>query len=488
MWYKTEVSRIFKHVFPFMIIILLLACTGASLAAEKPEFRAMWVSSYGPRADVITPEGIDLLIEHAKLANLNALVVQVRKTGDALYKSDYEPRAENLALPDFDPLDYTIKRAHAAGLEVHAWLNTHKVWAGETPPESPDHPFNKHPEWINKCITGRLDKMGPYALDPGIREAQQHIFNVYMDVVKKYDIDGIHFDYVRYWSPDYGYSDLAVARFNKEKGRTGIPEMTDPEWSQWRRDRVTDLVRQVYTGVKKTKPHVKVTASVVCSRECAPEFKDTHPYRTLLQDWERWTREGIIDAVIPMNYKSESDPEAAKLFREWIDAMVRWRHDRHAYNGMSTRNVDGFIAQIGASRKGGTDGVVGFAFNASRNRMPLATTLREAVFQTRVPVAPMPWKPARASGGPEEPAGPKELFNRAIFYASKGNDLDKAIALLKEAIAQDINFAEAHFRLGRCYLRKGMKTEAAAEFRETLEINPSHGGALVELERMEGAE
>lgn len=467
-------------MFPLTLIGLLAASAAAS-PTEKPEFRGMWISAW--QAGLLTPEQIDESIRMAKIANLNALIVQVRKAGDAYYKSDYEPVAENIE-PDFDALEYIIEKAHAAGLEVHAWLNTYKIWQGRVDPISPDHLFNSRKEWLNKGIAGDYSKSGQYALDPGIPEVQEHVYKVYMDVVRKYDIDGIHFDYVRYWDNVYGYSDLAVARFNKETGRSGIPEPTNPAWMQWRRDRVTDLVRQIYEGVQKTKPHVKVTAAVVCSQKCTPEFKDSHPYNRLLQDWERWLKEGIIDAVIPMNYKSERNPEDAQLFREWIDQMVRLRHGRHAYNGMYTRDMDGFVAQIKATRERGADGVVGFAFNRSMRREALAMTLREKAFPAPVPVPPMPWKPTRVSGGPDA-LNSRDLLALAIYHRSKKHDLDKAIEVLEQAVEKDPSFAEGFYRLGQFYLAKGMKQKAAERFRETLKIKPAHGGAIVGLRRLD---
>lgn len=442
----------------------------------------MWVSSYGN--EMADPQAIDRFVRCAKMANLNALVVQIRKLGDAHYESHYEPRAENIKDPDFDPLAYLIEKAHAEGIEVHAWMNTYKIWAGTKRPVSPEHVFNKHPEWVNKNNKGQSEKGGNYALDPGIREVQEHTYNVYMDVVKNYDIDGIHFDYVRYWDPDFGYSKLAVDRFNKDAGRSGIPKSDDPLWLQWRRDRVTDLVRQVYEGVQATKPWVKVTAAVICSGDCTQNFKDTRPHKLLLQEWDRWLREGIIDTVIPMNYKKESDPQAAKQFRDWAKGMVRWKYGRQAYNGIGITDAKDYVTQVTASRKAGTDGVCGFAYNSIKDKEAFASSLRAHLYPTWVPTPPMPWKAERTSGGPKPPAGPQQLFDQAIYYASKGNDLDKAIELLKEAILQDINFTEAHFRLGRCCIRKGMKAEAEAQFKETLELNPNHGGALVEMQRL----
>jgi len=469
------------------VILLVLAgmlCAGTlgfcaeAPVARKAEVRGMWVTAWD--SSLLTPAQVDETVELARKANLNFLLVQVRKAGDAHYKSAYEPRGENIPDPNFDPLAYIIKRAHASGLEVHAWLNTYKVWQGTRPPKSPNHVFNRHPEWINKTNEGRLDKSGSYGLDPGIKEVQEYTYKIFMDVVKNYDVDGVHFDYVRYWDPWFGYSNLAVERYKKETGAKETPFYNDPQWCQWRRDRVTDLVRQVYEGVKAVKPWVKVTGSVVCSQALTEQFKDSHPYNMLLQEWERWTREGIIDAVIPMNYKtSESE---AQLFKDWTGAMVKWSHDRHAYNGISVRTPELYAEQVKISRDQGTDGVVGFSFNG-RNRSPLVNALRDGVYREWVPVAPMPWKAPRKSGGPITDTDPKALYEKAITYAGS-NDFDTAIILLTRAIEKDMNFTDAYYRLGRCYLRKGMKTEAAEKFRQTLEIEPDHKEAQAELRKL----
>ncbi len=452
----------------------------AAKPALKPELRGMWVSAW--ETGLLTPAQCDETIELARKANLNALFVQVRKAGDALYKSSYEPRAENLPDPNFDALEYIIKRAHASGLEVHAWINTYKVWQGSRPPKSADHVFRKHPEWINRNDEGVLGKAGNnFGLDPGIKEVQEYTVKIYLDVVKKYDVDGIHFDYCRYWDPKFGYTPLAVERYKKETGAKVTPYSDDPQWCQWRRDRITDMVRQVYEGVKATKPWVKVTSAVVCSQACSEKWEDTHPRNMLLQDWERWTREGIIDAVVPMNYKTQ--PSEAELFSQWTAAISKWRNKRHAYNGLSV-NTTTLPKQIEESREKGNDGHVGFAFN-SRGRAAVVEMLRDGVYKEWVPVAPMPWKPARKSGGPIITQAPKELYEKGIEFAS-ANDLDSAIILLKRAIEKDFNYTDAYYRLGRCYLRKGMRNEAVEQFKQVLELDPNNKAAQDELQKIAG--
>ncbi len=467
----------------FAIVMILCLCAVGFCQGQadkpKPEFRAMWVTAW--ESSLLTPAQIDETIEVARKANLNALIVQVRKAGDAHYKSSYEPRGENLPDPNFDPLAYIIKRAHASGIEVHAWLNTYKVWQGSRPPKNPNHVFHKHPEWLNRNDKGELAKSGSnYGLDPGIKEVQEYTHKIFMDIVKNYDVDGIHFDYVRYWDPWFGYSDLAVARYKKETGAKHTPFYNDPQWCQWRRDRVTDLVRQVYESVKATKPWVKVTASVVCSQACPERWQESHPYNMLLQDWERWLHDGIVDAVVPMNYKTS--PEEAELFAQWTAAMVKWSHGRHAYNGISVRTIETYTNQVKISREKGTQGVVGFAFNG-RNRGAFAEGLRGSVYSEWVPVPEMPWKPVRKSGGPIVSTDPKVLYDKAITFANS-NDFDTAIILLKRAVERDMNFKEAYFRLGRCYLRKNMKNEAAEYFRQVLELDPSNKEAQEELRKI----
>jgi len=239
---------------------------------------------------------------------------------------------------------------------------------------------------------------------------------------------------------------------------------------------VTDTVRTIYKQLTALKPNLKITASTIPWGSCPPNFEDTSAYKAVFQDWRAWMKEGIIDANVPMNYKNEKSDYQAKSFRTWLEGAARWRYGRHVYMGQNfDSDTDGVVRQILASRKRGMDGISGFAFNARSGREKLVEILRSKVFQEAASLPEMPWKldaVRRAS---------REAFQRAIALAVKDENLDEAIKLLSRSVELDPTYAEAHFRLGRCYLRKGKFQQAAESFRETLRLSPRHRGAQEQL-------
>lgn len=402
----------------------------------------------------------------------------MRKVGDAYYNSSIEPRAANISgRPDYDPLAYIIQKAHEAGIEVHAWLNTFRIWGSKDYPKDPNHIVNLHPEWLTRTSSGSLAGTEGLFLDPGVPGVQDYTYNVFMDVVKKYDIDGIHMDYIRYPGKDFGYAAPAVEQFNMETGRTSVPANDDPLWQQWRRDQVTALVRRIYKGVNSIKPDVKVTAATVPWGDCSSDFSSTSAYSRVYQDWCEWMEEGILDANIPMNYKKESNQRNAREYRNWLNGFKRWQYNRQVYNGQDFLQSPELVAQqLEAARKYGVDGMVGFAFNQSESRVKLVQVLKNGAFSEPASVPEMPWKYN------VQRKRSRELYAKAIDAATMGRDLDKAIDLLKEALTADPVYIDAHFRLGRCYMRKGMYDEAAKEFEEVLAEKPDYLSAKKNLE------
>ncbi|MGD8791286.1 MAG: family 10 glycosylhydrolase [Anaerolineae bacterium] len=309
------------------------------------EFRALWVDAYHP--GIKSRQEIDELVETAQAGSFNALVVQVRRRGDTYYPSALDPWAPD-ADPGFDALGYLIQRAHAAGLEVHAWATTLAIWGGDTPPTAPDHVFNRQgPDaegrdyWLMTDYVGDEQPGGQlYYLDPGHPDAVDYTVAIYAELAANYDLDGLHLDRIRYpeqmgaycegqiwYCQDWGYNPTSLARFQAQTGRDDVPLPLDPQWVDWRRDQVTALVRKIYLAATRADPHLRLSAALVTSG-VAPldelSWETRTPYLHHLQDWRGWLEEGILDLAMPMTYRDEDT--GATQFTAWIE----WQKD-HQY-------------------------------------------------------------------------------------------------------------------------------------------------------------
>ncbi len=334
------------HVLALALAIGLVLPVLAPVAAEtgpRPEIRAFWVDAFHDGAK--TPAQVDQLINDALTANVNTLIVQVRRRGDSYYNLTFEPRAEDPALaPGFDALQYLIVRAHAAGIEVHAWLNTLVGWYSlSTMPADKEHLWWKHgtntsgtDNWVSyyllKDAAGNwTNKVAPSLyLDPGHPDAVDYTTEVYLNVVRNYDVDGIHLDYSRYNGTNYGYNPTSLERFKAEKGYVSDPLPTDAAWGAWRLEQTANLMRKIYLGAIAIKPGIKVSSSVIAWGDGPLKPEDWAGRRNnteAFQDWDAWLREGIIDVAMPMNYDREWDANQ-KL---WFDQWATWEKD-HQYN------------------------------------------------------------------------------------------------------------------------------------------------------------
>ena len=187
------------------LLFLLIACLLVSFTVQaqpKYEFRAVWVATVvnidwpskpGLSTDAQKREIIDILNLHKSLG-MNAIILQVRPAADAFYQSDLEPWSRYLTgvqgqapLPFYDPLKFWIEECHKRGMELHAWLNPYRVAQNLNDPLSINHIAFRHPEWIIK-YGNRL------YFDPGLPQAREFVTNVVQDIVKRYDVDAIHFD------------------------------------------------------------------------------------------------------------------------------------------------------------------------------------------------------------------------------------------------------------------------------------------------------
>jgi uncharacterized lipoprotein YddW (UPF0748 family) len=395
---------------------VFLAPSPTVQALDAPELRAVWVDAF--HDGFKTAQQVDDLVAWARAANLNALFVEVRRRGDAYYLNSFEPRAEDPDLtPGFDALQYLINKAHQGPqrLQVHAWLATLPIWyRHDSPPLAANHVFNTHgltadaaDSWLMSRDDGETwagnGDGGTYYLDPGNPAAQTYTTDVYVNLVRNYDVDGIHLDQVRYFEGDplhWGYNPASVARFNAQFHRdpTTQPAATDPDWIAWRRDQVTALVRRIYTQTKAIKPTVAVTAAVVTWGRgplTDADWQKQAAYSAVLQDWRAWLQKGIVDYLLPMNYFRESS-EQATWFDTWTQWQVTYADRRGVVLGLGSylNSGDNVLAQLARARALGPLGIALYSYavpdadleNAStEDRLAFAAQLR-SIFARPAPV------------------------------------------------------------------------------------------------------
>jgi len=310
------------------------------------EFRAAWVatvanidwpSAPGLSVDQQKQEMIALMNRAAAL-HLNAIIFQVRPAADAFYNSPYEPWSSYLTgkmgeppLPFYDPLEFAIQEAHKRGLELHAWFNPYRA----------GHPTNKSaysPDHISKTNPEFVHQYGDFLwLDPGVPEAKQHTIDVIKDVVERYNIDGVHFD--DYFYPYPSYADNADFPDSLAWERA-IKAGNTLSRSDWRRENVNSLMRELSTQIREMKPHVKFGISPF------GVWRPGHPshttgfdaYEHLYADAKLWINEGWVDYFTPqIYYQMDQVSQPFPIMLNWWAEQNY--HQRHIWPGLYTSRL-----------------------------------------------------------------------------------------------------------------------------------------------------
>lgn len=360
---------------------LLLLVGSPAPVEDPPELRALWVDAF--HEGIRSARETDDLIAAAKRANINTLFVQVRRRGDALYLKGIEPPLDDAAYdPAFDALTYVVEAAHKSGIEVHAWINAMPVWRDEAAPRDSRHVFNQHglsaggdQNWLTSSPTGNHKFPVGYFLDPGHPAAAAYLAEIYLNVVRNYAVDGVHFDYVRYPETDerlprgagVGYNAVNLARFQRAAGRTDTPAPGDEAWMEWRRQQVTNLVRRVSIEARAINPRIKISAALIPWGQppsTEHNFIDAAPMQRIFQDWHQWLKDGLIDLGVPMNYASETDARVRGWFDGWMQWEKRHAHGRQLAVGLgSYRNTPAAtLEQIARARREDKGSVAGVSF------------------------------------------------------------------------------------------------------------------------------
>ena len=314
--------------------ILLVACLAPVQAAE---FRAFWVDAWGSGFE--NPTATTSMIDYVDSCNCNAVIVEMRKRGDAYYTSTYEPVGINVTPQSgYDCLADVVTKGHNAGLEVHAWVVVYRVWTSTTAPAqtSPNHVFNTHPEWFSLTNTGaKFDGSNNSYLDPGHPDVETYNRNVFMQLIQGDSIDGFVLDYIRYPGTTWGYNATAVARYNAEYGLSGNPSYTDTQWSNWRRDQVTNTVKRTYLEAKAVKPSLKIGAAIWNSSSTGNS--------SYFQNWDLWMSSHWLDYGSPMAYTTNNT-----TFNSWVNTYYNQQYGRHIYvaQGSYLNTISNSMTQI----------------------------------------------------------------------------------------------------------------------------------------------
>ena len=369
-----------------------IAVTPQNIAEAPPaprEFRAVWVSTV---ANIDWPSRKDLNVEKQKAEivamldravelKLNAIILQVRPSADAIYPSEIEPWSEYLTgeqgkapSPFYDPLQMWIEQAHLRGLELHAWFNPYRART----PVARSVPSAKH---ISKTTPSVVRQYGDLLwMDPAEPVAMQQTLAVIADVVRRYDVDGIHID-------DYFYP-YPIKTANGQEQE--FPD--DTAWvaylktggsltrADWRREHVNQLVQSINLIVHQEKPWVKFGISpfgIGRPDRLPPGITGFSQYDKLYADVELWLANGWVDYLAPQLYWAIDPPaQAFKVLHDyWLTQNTQ---GRHIWPGLYTSRIDNsdkswqadeILNQVEATREKANGGHIHFSMVAlNQNR------------------------------------------------------------------------------------------------------------------------
>jgi uncharacterized lipoprotein YddW (UPF0748 family) len=384
------------------------------------EFRGVWVASVAnidwpsKPALPVAQQQQELLaiLDRAQSLRLNAVVLQVRPSGDALYASSLEPWSEYLTgkqgeapRPLWDPLEFAVRESHARGLELHAWFNPYRA----KDPSAKSVYASAHLALRRPTLVKRY---GRYTwMDPGSDQVRQHTMSVIMDVVQRYDIDGVHIDDYFYPYPERDAANKLIPFPDDDTYRLYRMGGGTLTRDSWRRRNVDLLVQALHEEIRAAKPWVKFGVSPFgIWRPGEPAgIQGFDAYEGLYADARRWMHEGWVDYMAPQLYwpigaRAQSYPVLLKWWGE------QNRYGRHVWPGNFTSRVGTrpewpateLVAQVRATRADNTaTGNIHFSMAAlMKNQSGVADALSRQLYATTALVPESPWLRGRAPAAP----------------------------------------------------------------------------------------
>ncbi len=328
----------FKYGFFFFITLFFFFSSAVfSQTYSKKEFRGVWVATVvnldWPVSNSLSVEeqkqSLKALFDKIANTNINAVIFQVRSECDAMYKSQIEPwsywltgRQGKAPEPFYDPLEFAVEEAHKRGLELHAWFNPYRaVRQVGAYIQASNHVSVLHPDWI-------IRKGDLKILNPGLPQVREYVTSVIMDVVRRYDIDGVHFDDYFYPYPPNNITNADdQSTFNQyPRGFTNIED--------WRRDNVNELIRMVQDSILSVKPFIKFGISPfgIWKSGVPQGIVGLDAYSEIYCDAVSWLNEQIIDYLAPQLYwPFGGGQDYGKLLPWWASKV----NGRHLYSGQA---------------------------------------------------------------------------------------------------------------------------------------------------------
>ena len=380
------------------------------------EFRAAWIATVGNSCWPSKPglstaqqkAELIAILDRAASLKLNAVIFQVRPACDAFYPSSLEPWSEYLTgvqgrapAPFYDPLAFAITEAHRRGLELHAWFNPFRAHHFQSVSAiAPNHISKTHPELVRSYARYLW-------LDPGDPEVREDSFKVVMDVLRRYDVDGIHFD--DYFYP-YKETNSAGIKIDFPDGATwkkyGVTSGLSRD--DWRRHNVDIFMEEVYHAIKTEKPWVKFGISPfgIWRSKNPSSISGFDAYAELYADSLKWLREGWCDYFAPQLYWGIEPKKTSFLtLLEWWNGQNE--HHRHVWPGINSLNVgekwqpSEIINQINATRRHTDAGHIHWNAMALMKNAELDAALQRESYQQPALIPASPWL------NPTPPARPK---------------------------------------------------------------------------------
>ncbi len=413
--------------------------------SHRREFRGVWVATVS-NIDWPSKPGLPVEQQKAELIgilnriqalNFNALVLQVRPEGDALYASQLDPwsywltgtqgKAPN---PFYDPLEFAIAECHKRNIELHAWFNPYRAKvAVNTYPNAKPHITLTNPEYVYRWGNQLW-------MDPGAKVIQDRAYNVMLDVVKRYDVDGIHLDDYFYPYHIAGKSFPDSKTYSAYKAAGGKLSVGD-----WRRDNVNKMVQRLSTGIKATKPHVKFGISPFgIYRPGQPaQIKGLDAYSILYADAKKWLEQGWVDYMAPQLYwKIDQTAQSYSVLLNWWTGINPKK--RHIYTGNNLGQLDGkswklqeINRQVEISRSLGSKLSVGnifFSMSAfTENRQNIYNSFKSSLYAKPALVPAMSWLDASPPAVPTR----LEVNNRQLTWTAADNGDIRSWTLYKQS-------------------------------------------------------